>query len=413
MKPTVNALRVSAGTLVTLTSILGGCGAGHGAHTSRAAEEGQLKMSSVKSGVEYQIAQEQFLAGELSKATKTIEGAIALNPTVAKSHVLRARIMIERGELESARASLLRAEEIDAEVVEAHYYLGIVHERFSQPEEALRRYRLAAKLEPTSAQFVIASAEMLIHLKRLDEAEALLSSPHQALTHNAAIRQTSGHIAMLRGQAERAADLFAQARLLAPDDASVVEDLVRAQMAAKNYGDAEVNIGTILRGKDNEARRDLMLWRAECLAATNRLVEARSVLDRLTGDREGQADLAAWLAMGRVAAALKDDHRLRQAAQHAIALAPDRSDGYLMRAIHLRSTGELPGALIAIDTAIRLDHEATTPRLLRALILQEMGMTDDAAKSLTHVLERHPNHPLAGRMLAMVESTAVYAAVAR
>jgi tetratricopeptide (TPR) repeat protein len=327
--------------------------------------------------------------------------------------VLRARIMIERGELESARASLLRAEEIDAEVVEAHYYLGIVHERFSQPEEALRRYRLAAKLDPTSAQYVVASAEMLIHLKRLDEADAILSSPHEALTHNAAIRQTSGHVALLRGQTERAVELFGQARLLAPDDASVLEDLVRAQMAARNYGDAEVNIGTLLRGKDNESRRDLLLWRAECLAATNRMIEARSVLDRLTSDREGQADIQAWLALGRVAAALKDEHRLRICAARTIALAPDRPDGYLMRAIHLRSTGELPGALIAIDTAIRLDQDATTPRLLRALILQEMGMTDDAAKSLTHVLERHPNHALAGRMMAMVQSTAVYAAAPR
>lgn len=404
------AIRLASGSLAALAAVLGGCGSGHGLHTSKAAEEGQIKMSSVKSGVEYQIAHEQFMAGELAKATRTIEGAIALNPGVPKSHVLRARIMIERGELESARASLLRAEEIDADCVEAHYYLGIVHERFSQPEEALRRYRLASKLEPSNAQYLVASAEMLVQMKRLDEADALLATPHEALTHNAAIRQTRGQIAMIRGNPAPAAELFNQARLLAPDDASILEDLVRAQMAAKIYGEAEANISTLLRTPANTARRDLRLWRAECLAATSRLVEARSELDTLTGDREGHSDLPSWLALGRVAAALKDDGRLRLAAQRVIALAPDRPDGYLMRAIQLRSTGDLPQALVAIDTAIRLDGDAATPRLLRALILQEMGFTEDAAKSVTHVLERHPGHALAGRLLAAVQSSEVYAA---
>ena len=53
-----------------------------------------------------------------------------------KSHVLKGRILIEEGKLEQARASFLEAEKLDEDCVEAQYYLGIVHERFNEPENA-------------------------------------------------------------------------------------------------------------------------------------------------------------------------------------------------------------------------------------------------------------------------------------
>lgn len=394
------AFRLSlAASLVALA----GCSPGNGAYTSKAAEEGQIKMSSVKSGVEWQQAQDQFLAGELVKATRSVENAIALNPNVAKSHVLRGRIMIERGELESARASLLRAEEVDDHCVEAQYYLGIVFERFSQPEEAARRYQAAAKLDPTNAQYVVAAAEMLVQLKRIDEAETLLTTPSPSLTHNSAIRQTAGHIAILRGHPEQAVELLKEARLLAPDDPSVVEDLVRAQMASRNYAEAEFNIAILLRDKKNQERRDLLHWQAECLASLNRLSDARAVLDRLVGDEAGNSDLLAWIALGNVSAAMQDQIRLRHAATRIIALAPNRSEGYVMKALFLRGSGELKGALSAIDTAITIDDQASTPKLLRGLILQELGRKDEAAKGVSQLIERHPDLLSARRLLTCLE----------
>lgn len=393
-------LALAAGSLVQLA----GCAAGHGEHTSKAAQEGALKMSSVKSGVEYQIAHEQFMNGMLDKASRTIDGAIALNPKVAKSHVLRGRIMIERGELESARASLLQAEDLDASCVEAQYYLGIVHERFSQPEEALVRYTKAVALDPANAQYVVAAAEMMVQAKRYSDAETLIAMRSDSLANNAAVRQTAGHIALLQNQYDKAAELFSQARLLAPDDPSVVEDLVRAQMAAKRYADAEFNISVLMRDKANADRRDLKHWRAECLVALERLTDARAILDQLTAGDAGQADVQAWLAQGRVAAALGDQNRLRIAAQRVIALAPKRSDGYLMRALHLRAAGEFTGALAATDAAISVDEDAATPRLLRALILKDLGRDEEASKAVSQVLEISPFHATARRFQVMLDN---------
>lgn len=399
-------------SLAAALAALAGC-SGHGQHTTKAAEEGNLKMAAVKSGVEWQQAQEQFLSGELVKATRSIENAIALNPTVAKSHVLRGRIMIERGELESARASLLRAEELEADNVEAQYYLGIVHERFTQTDEAALRYQRAAKLDPTNAQYVVAASEMLVQLGKIDQAEKLLANPHPSLTHNAAIRQTAGHIALLRNQPDKAVELIKQARLLAPDDASVIEDLVRAQMAAKQYGDAEFNITVLLREKKNEARRDLMHWQAECLAALNRLGEARAVLDRLVSDDAGKSDVQAWIALGNVSAAIGDHSRLRVVANRVATLAPQRPEGFVMRAMYLRQSGELRAALQAIDTAITLDDQAATPKLIRGLILKDLGRTDEAARGISQLIQRRPDILAARNMLASIQRQAQYAQAQR
>ncbi len=78
------------------------------------------------------------------------------------------------GRLEEARASFLSAETLDPTFVEAQYYLGIVHERFNDAEEALTRYQRAMQLDPANAQYVVAAGEMLVHLGRVDEAERML-----------------------------------------------------------------------------------------------------------------------------------------------------------------------------------------------------------------------------------------------
>src|SRR5262249_38192083 len=153
---------------------------------------------------------------DLDKALKSVNASIAINDKYAKSHVLRGRILIEKGDLEGARTSLVTAEGIDPKYPDTQYYLGIIHERFNQPGEALARYTKAAELEPKNPQYLIASAEMLIQQDKLDEAQALIDSQRQTFQYNPAVKQTEGHIAMIRNQPDVASKLFGEARLLAP-----------------------------------------------------------------------------------------------------------------------------------------------------------------------------------------------------
>ncbi len=370
----------------------GGCNQNgrHGNYTKEGVKLAQTRISQLKSGTEWQMAQQQYLGGDLDKALKSVDKSIALNPGVAKSHVLRGRILIEKGEIERAQQSLNTALEIDAVNVDAHYFLGIVHERFRMDQQALEYYQKAAELEPSNPQYTLAAAEMLVNLSRIDEAEQLLSARKESFGYSAAIRQTLGHIAVLRGQHDKAADYFSDALLLAPDDPAILEDLARSQIACGRFGDAEFNLDRLLKLEQNSDRRDLELLRARCLMAIDRPVDARSLMQTVTNTPEGASDPLAWIELGNAALVLKDKASLRAAGARTSALAPDRYEGHLFRAAYLNLDGQKEQSLVALDNAIERCGRVTTPFILRATVLMDLGRPQDAQKTLASALERNP-----------------------
>lgn len=381
---------LAAGTAACV--ILVGCASGHGKYTTEGKNLAQERVAELKAAQQYDMAEQAFFAGDLQKALKAVDNSISITDQVPKSHILRGRIMMEMSLLEQAMNSLSLAEALDSENVEAQYYLGIIYERFSQPEEALARYLKAAELDDSNPQFVVAAAEMLIDLDRLDEAESYLASKKLFFEHNAGVRQTLGHIALLRGKPGTAVQMFNEARLLAPDDLGIVEDLVRAQMAMGQFKEADHNLSRLLMAEQNKDRRDLKHMRVRCLMALDRQIEARELLLSLTGDRDGQTDLVAWLELGKVAYTIGDVNNLMAASSRVIGMASDLPDGYTFRAMALRHKGDLEGALTNIDKAVALRGDDTSPLVLRGMIQEELGLYDAASYSYLTALRDDPTN---------------------
>lgn len=384
---------VLAVALVAAAGSLASCGGSqrHGNYTKEGVSKAQERLAQLKSGTEWQMAQQQYLAGDVDKALKTIDKSLTLNPKVPKSHVLRGRILIEKGEIEHAKDAFETALSLEPDNVEAHYFLGIVHERFSMDDKALAYYQRASELEPSNPQYVLASAEMLVNLGRIDDAEQLLLSRKESFGYSAAIRQTLGHIAVLRGQHVKAAEYFNDALLLASDDPAILEDLARSQIACGRFGDAEFNLQRLLRMDGQQDRRDLQMLRAKCLLATDRPVEARSLMQTVINSPDGGADAQAWVELGNAALVLKDRGNLRLAGARVTALAPERFEGHLFRASYLNLESQKNEALVAADNAIARCGGNTAPYLLRASILNDMGKHEEARQTLAAALEVAPN----------------------
>jgi len=375
---------------VTLAAIvaLSGCSPKHGKYTSEQLKIANDRVSGIKAGNAYDQARQAFLAGELEKARKLADNSIIVNPNVAKTHVLRGRILIEQSDLEGAIASFQHAETLDPKNVEAQYYQGIVFERYSQSEKAFERYGKALELEPSNPQYAVAAAEMLIDMNRLDEAEQFLESRKSSFDHNAGVRQTMGHIAVLRGDYAKAATLFNDARLLAPDDSGILEDLVQAQIAVGRYAEAEFNLTRLLKVPENSGRRDLRQLQARCLMALDRPVEARDMLVSLTSDDAGMKDVEAWIELGNVSFVLRDFNRLRMAASRVSALAPMRFEGPLLRALWHRQQGDLTSALKCTEDAVARRGASTKPLMLKALVLEELGQVGQARATYSLIEHR-------------------------
>jgi len=390
----------TAAAVMCLASI--GCG-GNGKYTSAQSSAAKTKMEALKSATEYQMGQQAFLAGDLHKALKHADHSISLNGKVARSHILRGRTLMEMGNIEGSLACLRTAQTLDPACVEAAYYQGILAERIDQKQVAMDHYRAAAELDRTNPQYVIAAAEMMIELNQITEAETYIAGRGDGFDHNAGIRQTLGHIALMKNEPEQAVTFFAEARMLSPDDTHILEDLVRAQVATSRFADADYNLSHLLRAEENKGRRDLLQMRASCLVQLDRPVEARQILLELTKDQEGASDVGAWITLGHVSYVLRDMPRVRQAASRIIAIAPRRAEGYVLRALVLKRAGDLDGAEANLDTALSLEQSSETYVLL-GMVQQELLRPADARMSYGAALRANPNDASAGRLLSALDS---------
>jgi Flp pilus assembly protein TadD len=396
MEKTMRARSIALGlTLVALA----GCVNGHGKETSKEMTRANNVHQGIKAGNDYQQAEQAYMAGDLDKAMKMVDKSLMIRPDVVKSHVLKGRILLEKSDLENSVNEFQMAEGLDPKCVEAHYYQGIVFERFQQQDKALEQYKKAAELEPSNAQHAVAAAEVMVDMGRIDEAEEYLNSRSSVFEHNAGVRQTLGHIAMLKGDPQKAVDLFNQARLLAPDDPIVLEDLVNAQIATNQFAEAEFTLTRLTKDGPNKDRRDLKQLRARCLMRLDRPVEAREILIQLTQGDEGQKDVESWIELGNLSYMLKDQNRLRNAASRVIAMAPDRPEGFTLKAMWQWRGGEAEAALQTLSKAIERRGHRVEPLLLEGVILSDRGRCDEARGAFQAALADDPENAEAKRAL--------------
>lgn len=389
---------LTAGSLGLCAAMTGGC-QGHGAYTKEHVSGAKAKMSAVKSATEYQISHQAFLAGDIKKALKHADYSIGLNDQVAKTYVLKGRILTEIGDIEQAALSLAKAVELDSKNVDAAYFQGILAERIGRREEALARYQAAAELDTTNAQYAIAAAEMMIELDRADEARTYLTERQDKFSHSAGVRQTLGHIAVLQNKHEDAIALFKEARLLNPEDLTILEDIAHCNFVLRRFGDAEAALAKVLKNDDFKARRDLRHMRVDCLVHLDRAVDARNfVLELTTGD-EGANDTAAWITLGQLSYELRDTSRLREAASRVVALAPERAEGYLLRGLAARRVNDLKTAKMNFEKAASITPDADTITVL-GMTYKELGEIDHARTCFTALLQKDPSNTVATSMLA-------------
>lgn len=367
---------------------MAGC-TGHGQYTQDHKDQAQKRVAQMKSATDWDMAHQQFLAGDLPKALASVDRSISLNGEVPKSFVLRGRILIETGAIEQAEATLDRAIALDASNADAHYFRAIVMERMGRSEEAVAAFTRAAESDPGNPQYPLAAAETLIEMNRLDDAEARLTDGARNFEHNAGIRQTLGHIAMIRKDYARAVQMFSDASRLAADDPGLLEDLARAQIAAGRFAEAETTLGWVIAQDKEGRRRDLTQLRARCLIELDRPVEARELLYRLASDDRGSNDPDLWYDLGSVSVMLSDRVQTRRAAQRLIAVAPDRADGYVLMAMWQRQNGDREAALATLRRARRLP--GSTAPALEGVILREMGRPEEAAEAFALAQARERN----------------------
>lgn len=354
----------------------------------------------MRSTLMLQMAQQQFDTGDLEQSEKTTAEAISIDSKNGRLHVLAGRIALERGQLERAYQRLQTASELDPKLAEAHYYQGIVMQRWQRYDDALAAYRKAYELQADNPGYLLAISEMLISTDKVEEARALLTEKAAYFDQSAAIRAALGQVYLIQNQPAQAADFFRQASLLRPDDMQLVESLAMAQLEAGQNEAAIVSFERLAKDEKRSSTRHIQFALATAYERNGQFDQAKNIYLKLS--RHDSTDAEAWIKLGEIAWAQKDVPGTLLAANRVINSAPKRSEGYMLAGLVWQKRGNVDEALRSFDRAAELAPQSNEAVILRGITLQQAGRASAAAQAYAEALRRRPDDSRAKELLASV-----------
>ena len=362
---------LSVRSLLLTVAILGTAGC-HGPSKAglEARENAYNRIDKVNTQIAFGQAQQAFEVGNLREGLEIITEAVVRYPEAAEYHLLKGRILMEMGRLDEARIALEGAAEQNDQLSEPWYFLGIVYQRWSEDEQSHVHYMHAADLEPNRPQFLLASAEMLVAMKRYEEADGLLISRIRKFEHHPAMRHLLGQIAALRGDMAKAVQYYEEASLLQPEDMHLLSELAHMQFMAGNVPECLTVIERI-EYSGHALDRNLHRTKARCLMHARRELEARPIYKQLLASREH--DVMLWEEAGLLAWSIEDWRGLKNCGQRVSALASDHASGWTMLAVAHRSEGRYDEAEASLLKAVACEDADALCWVLLANLRERNG----------------------------------------
>lgn len=387
---------------------LPGCQSDRQANTEKWKGEAEGRWNAVKSAIAIQMAEDQFNAGQLGLAQKTIEEAMAKDLENPQLWMMGGRIALEKSELETAYQRLAKAieygEELEGykvkEKAKPYYFQAIIDQRWQRYDTAKEKYTLAYERDEENAAYFLAKIEMMVQLDQLSEATTLLESKTTYFDQNATVRALLGHVYRRQGNHEKAALWFKQASMLAPEDSKLKEEVARSQSAVGRHADAARGLSELVTTDYGAKRTDLHRLLAESYVKSGKLHEAKEQYNKLTN--LDPASIHDWSKLGELSYRLDDEGTALQSANRLINLAPDDHRGYLLAGMVWNKRDRLDRALSMFDRAAEMAPTDTTPLILRGIALQKNDRPAAAADAYKQALAIDPENRRAKHLLSSV-----------
>jgi Flp pilus assembly protein TadD len=148
---------------------------------------------------------------------------------------------------------------------------------------------------------------------------------------------------------------------------------------------------------NKEPRLERTQLEARGLAMMGRGSEAREVYLQLARDRAGDASV--WSELGTLSWELGDYRSLAQASTQLMAIAPERYEGYLFRAVNERHKGNTAEAVRLFREACNRAGGVTLPYLMLGQALEQSGDAGGAKVAYNEALQADPDSPEAKALL--------------
>jgi len=393
--------------MVALALVLAACAPRTAGMEAR--KEADDRFRRTTSLVSFDQAKQAFEAGDLAKARKDIEAAIARSDREARYWSLLGRVELESKRLERAIDAFAKSIECDPALAEPYYYRGIVYQRWSDSEKAIADYLKASELAPERAAYLLAAAEIMVAERRLDDARMLLLPKLAYFEHNASMHELLGDVASLQGEYAAAARSYERALVIDTEAPLLAEKLVSSYFAA---GEWQRALEAARRGREALAKaptgrrvqvpNDLYRFEGRSLARLGRMAEARQVFVEET--RAYPEDAEAWRDLATASLTSGDIARAEQAAERLVVLAPQDARAFTLRGIVAERRSNFGEAVRWHRLAVARGPEQVEALIGLGLALEKSGKQSEALEVLAKAMKLDPASTLARRAFAGVST---------
>jgi len=152
-----------------------------------------------------------FYKNNFKYAEEEFRRTLSYDPKFPKIHESLGEVLVKRGAYTEAVEFLRQGIAVDAFSAVSHYLLGLAYDKLDQWQRAYAEFVSAVDLDPNEASGWQMCAEMLIHMKRFEEAEAYLRKTLELNPRSVESLVDLGAILDLKGEAERARECHEQA----------------------------------------------------------------------------------------------------------------------------------------------------------------------------------------------------------
>jgi tetratricopeptide (TPR) repeat protein len=317
-----------------------------------------------------------------------LEGGVSRCRPDASPTFDQAIALFQSGHLAEAEGIVRSLLAYEPKHAQAMHLMGVLLSRQGKHTDGLHFIDAALLIERESASIYNSRANVLVALKRFDEA---LANFRRAIALNPQYAVAFGNLGNAYQQLGRFDDAIAsydKAIALDPDDAEAfhnrgraLQDLNRLVEAVssyekaialrRDYAEAFSNRGTALQGLGRHF---------EAVTSYNRAIALKSDFPE------------ALCSRGSVFQELKRFEEALASYDRAIALKPDFADAFNNRGALLRELKRLDEALINCDRAIALKPDFADAFNNRGLVLGEMRRSDESLASYDRAIALKPDH---------------------
>lgn len=353
-------------------------------------EKARQQWDSVRGGVKLQLAENQLSSGALEEARRTAAEAVALDSRNPTAYALLAQVEIERGDLGSADRALHAARDAGAESAQLLYLAGVVAEYRSDFETAAALYRQARGHDPRAAsEYIMAEAECLAALDRVDEALTLVDEARRDDPSDAGLAVLAAHLAELKRDPAAALARYNESILRVEDSRLASEQYALLLVNAERWLEAVALLEPLVQDGASPARGRFVRALAGCYLNLDRPVDGCNVLDPYltTHPADGRAHLL--YAQCALSAGRLDD--AARAAQRACELDPADADPWLVTAMVRWTQGDTGGAWDAAAIAADRQPDSVTAQCLLGELQRRSGNAADALRHFQAALHVEPD----------------------